>query len=309
MSLVVPCNVCSMLTAFDKLNAGGCVAFPTETVYGLGVRSDESSAVVGLYALKERQRNKPLTCHYWSVRDVWKDAVKNEVAVALACKFWPGPMTLILRRSQNARVANEVFGGLDTISVRVTSNYVAQCLLRKIDVPVVATSANKSANVSSTTAQMVRDEFCDDDVLIIDGGETSLGIESTVIDAVDPSNVKILRLGAISVEDVQSVVNVEVAQNALGNAYKPRNHKLIINSVVCSEEDAFLDFGQRKTVRCRYYANLSASADLQEAASNFFRMMSELERTDCKNIVVAPIPDMGIGEAINDKLKKAASIQ
>ena len=315
MSTVLNCDDEAIKFASSLLKDGKVVIFPTETVYGIGGIAYNDAAILDIYRLKNRPSKNPLISHYASVDDVWKDAVCNDAAMALAEKFWPGPMTLVLPKRQDSKISKFASSGLPTIAVRVPAHPVAQKLISYTGAPIAAPSANKSTHLSGTNVEMICDDFCQDDIYIINNGNCQVGIESTIIDVTNPEKIHVLRYGFITEEDLlpicqlaKSSKNANDAPKAPGMMYKhysPKNHRVEINSFASSQNDAFLDFGDHKDVQCKYYLTLSQTEDLSEAASNLFTMLYKLDNTDCQKIVIAPIPNEGIGIAINDKITRA----
>lgn len=314
MARLLDFNEKSVEVAAEFLSRGGLVAFPTETVYGLGGSAYNRSTVEQIYRIKNRPSQNPLISHFAEISDVWCDVIPTSNAQKLAEAFWPGPMTLVLNKRSDSKISDLACASLPTAAVRVPSNNVAQQLIKHCGMPIVAPSANKSTGLSATTAEMVMHHFIDDDLLVIDGGQCLVGIESTIIDARCEEYVTVLRHGVITNNDISDVCVIRQSENkqkpiAPGMMYKhysPKNHRVLINSEICHSDDAYLDFGHKHNVHSKYYMNLSESGDLHEAASNLFTMLYELDKTDCNNIVIAPIPNAGVGVAINDKLIRAS---
>lgn len=315
MAFILDCCSESIKAAACRLLDGRLVAFPTETVYGLGGSAYTDQPVLGIYAVKNRPSRNPLISHYASATDVWEDVVPSRSALRLAEAFWPGPMTLVLKRREYSRISNKACAGLDTAAVRVPIHEIAHKLILETGIPIVAPSANKSTHLSTTTAEMVLNDFIYDDLLILDGGPCKVGIESTIIDATDDNYVTILRYGIITEEDIAKVCNVTestklsdkpIAPGMMFKHYSPQNHQVIMNALECGANDGYIDFGPMKDVKCRIYRNLSPISDLNEAATNLFKIMYELDASDCKSICIAPIPYDGIGIAINDKIRRAS---
>ena len=306
----------------DILRAGGLVAFPTETVYGLGADATNDKAVASIFDIKERPEFNPLIVH---VEDEFKAAELvdfNETAQKLAHAFWPGALTLVLKRKDGCPLSLLATAGLDTVAVRVPAHPVAQALLHAADVPIAAPSANKSGYISPTQAVHVLMQFKDGQGLnmIIDGGACPVGVESTIIDATG-GTPKLLRPGGVALEDIEAVVGpVEIAEkpdnadeNAPVNApgqltshYAP-SIPLRINVEPKDRQrgESMLTFGPDMPKRAAI--NLSKTGDLKEAAANLFTMMRSLDMPGIRGIAVAPIPEEGLGRAINDRLRRAAA--
>lgn len=301
---------------------GGLVAIPTETVYGLAADASNGLAVAGIYTAKGRPVFNPLIIHVADPRAVPALAVVTPLAEKLMAAFWPGPMTLILASRPSSVVDPLALAGLDTIAIRIPSHPVALAILRAARVPVAAPSANRSGRVSPTTAQHVADDFGDVVPMIVDAGPTELGVESTIIDARGEIPV-ILRPGAITRADIERVTGLtpEVASKIvavengdtkpdapgqLASHYAPRA-AVRLDATDVRAGEALLAFGQDVPPHDGPMLNLSPSADTTEAAAHLFGYLRDLDATGMATIAVMPIPDDGLGEAINDRLRRAAA--
>jgi L-threonylcarbamoyladenylate synthase len=299
----------------NVLRAGGLVAFPTETVYGLGADATNDQAVATIFAIKERPTFNPLIVH---VRDELQAAELvdfNDTAQKLAHAFWPGALTLVMKRKDGGPLSLAATAGLDTVAVRVPAHPVAQALLQEAGVPIAAPSANKSGYVSPTQAIHVLMQFKDGQGLnlIIDGGSCPVGVESTIIDVTGDAPV-LLRPGGVAVEDIETVVGpVQLnhsddikAPGQLKSHYAP---SIPIRINVQPEDrvkgESLLTFGPDMPRRAAI--NLSKSGDLKEAAANLFTMLRALDMPGIRGIAVVPIPNEGLGRAINDRLERAAA--
>ena len=302
--------------ALEILLKGGLVAFPTETVYGLGADATSNRAISSIYHLKSRPKINPLICHVASKEMAYTYSVETNISNLLANSFWPGPLTLILNQKKGSSISKLVTAELDSIAMRFPKNKVFEKIIRQLDKPIAAPSANISGNVSPTTPMHVFEEFNNKIELIIDGGETEKGIESTVVDARGRHPI-ILRHGPITTEMIESTIKGKVVLKTENNSiespgqllkhYSP-GKKLIINSLGVEENSSFLGFKDIMPHNKFKGAalNLSVNGDLDEAAANLFKMIRILDKNNSKNIMVAPIPNNGVGVAINDKLKRAA---
>jgi L-threonylcarbamoyladenylate synthase len=293
--------------AEDKL-----VAFPTETVYGLGGNAFSDDVVAAIYETKGRPTFNPLIVHVSSQAEAEKYVAFNDTAKKLAAAFWPGPMTLVLPRRADCKLSLLVSAGLDTVAIRVPAHPLAQALLHAVKFPIAAPSANKSGHVSPTLAAHVREEF-GYAVMVLDGGACPVGIESTVIDLSENAPV-ILRPGSITQSDIEKIIGkVEIAgkdgvlksPGMLERHYAP-NKKLRLNAKNIEPDEALLAFGPL-LAGATIIENLSVSGNLKEAAANLFRLLRALDASDAKSIAVMSIPEEGLGIAINDRLKRAAS--
>jgi L-threonylcarbamoyladenylate synthase len=308
---VVAADDAGIARAGEILRAGGLVAFPTETVYGLGADATNDRAVAAIFAAKDRPRFNPLIVHVRDLPQAETHAEFNIAAWALAERFWPGALSLVLPRKQSSPLSLLVSAGLDTVALRVPSNSIAQKLLAAAGRPIAAPSANLSGQVSATTAAHVAADFGESVDLVLDGGATPLGLESTVI-GFDGERPLLLRPGAVARQEIERITGPLAASASgritspglLASHYAPRT-PLRLNAKEVAADEALLAFGPPlaggKIVR-----NLSASGDLTEAAANLFAMLRELDAAGARRIAAMPIPDHGLGEAINDRLRRAA---
>lgn len=294
------------------LRAGKLVAFPTETVYGLGADATNDQAVADIFAAKERPRFNPLIVHVANLAHAEEYSAFHAGALRLAKVFWPGALTLVLARRAGCALSQLVSAGLDTVALRAPAHTVAQQLLAKSGLPIAAPSANASGRISATTAEHVRTSLGDKVELILDAGPTALGLESTVI-GFDAEKPVLLRLGAISRREIEEVVGrVEDSSNAgvrspgqLASHYAPRA-PVRLNATSVRENEALLAFGCQVLEGARVTVNLSEKGDVREAAVNLFAHLHTLDATGLP-IAVMPIPLDGLGEAINDRLSRAAA--
>ncbi|MDH3335144.1 MAG: L-threonylcarbamoyladenylate synthase [Rhodospirillaceae bacterium] len=299
--------------AANALKDGGLVAFPTETVYGLGADATSDEAVAKIFEAKSRPTFNPLIVH---VKDAGQAALLVEftpTAQKLAQKFWPGPLTMVLKRGTDSPLSLLVSAGLDTVAVRVPNHIIAQALLERSGVPLAAPSANKSGTVSSTAGMHVASQFRSGVEVIIDGGSCPVGIESTIIDLSGAAPV-ILRPGAITKEEIETEIGPvsfadgdEIkAPGMMKSHYAPSIPlRMNITPEQRSKGEAFLTFGPDAPRRAAL--NLSKAGDLREAAANLFTMIRALDQPGIRGIAVMPIPDTGLGRAINDRLVRAAA--
>ncbi|CCQ73995.1 L-threonylcarbamoyladenylate synthase [Magnetospira sp. QH-2] len=310
MTRVLPASPDSLAEAAGLLDRGSLVAFPTETVYGLGGDATDDKAVASIFAAKGRPSFNPLITHLPDLETAGNFALFNDPAFDLAEAFWPGPLTLVLKRLPQCRLSDLVSAGLDTVALRVPAHPLARDLLRSANVPVAAPSANRSGHVSPTTADHVLSEFTEDQIAaILDGGPCRVGVESTVVD-VSGAQPTLLRPGGLAVEDIQRVCG-PLAKAGEGEAprspgmlsrhYAP-GKPLRLNAGAPRPGEAFLSFGGLPGTM-----NLSVSGDPIEAAANLFAMLRELDAGGFARIAVAPVPDTGLGAAINDRLRRAAT--
>lgn len=298
--------------AAARLRAGALVAFPTETVYGLGADATNADAVLSIYETKGRPRFNPLIVHVADLAMAEMLGTFPPLASRLAEKFWPGPLSLVVPLRPGHDLADVATAGLDTVALRVPDHPVALDLLRATARPLAAPSANPSGKLSPTTADQVRHGF-DGKVEVLDGGPCTAGVESTIL-AVDGNRLIQLRAGALPRETIEAFIGLPVEQAAEGaeiaapgmllSHYAPNAHMRL--NTVPNPGEAWLAFGPAQT-HDGPTRNLSPSADLHEAARNLFSMLHELDATGAGMIAVSPIPETGLGEAINDRLRRAAA--
>jgi L-threonylcarbamoyladenylate synthase len=313
MTRIVPADSYGIAEAARLLRAGKLVAFPTETVYGLGANALDEPAVAAIFAAKERPRFNPLIVHVEGREQADELVVFNKLASALAEAFWPGGLTLVLPRREPSPLALLVSAGLATAAVRSPAHPVAHALIEAAGVPLAAPSANRSGRISPTRAADVAEELGARVDLILDGGPCPLGIESTVI-GFDEGRPILLRPGAVPREEIERVLGpvrgarhgIVQAPGMLASHYAPRA-RLRLNANRVEPGEALLAFGPDVPPTTGPVCNLSVSCDLQEAAANLFAMLRQLDRSGAAAIAVMPIPESGLGEAINDRLARAAS--
>ncbi|MCC6778817.1 MAG: threonylcarbamoyl-AMP synthase [Hyphomicrobiales bacterium] len=315
---VLPAEPPAIARAARALAAGELVAFPTETVYGLGADATNGEAVARLYQAKGRPSFNPLIAHIADTATARSLACFDDVAEKLAVAFWPGPLTLVLPRSPTCPVSDLATAGLETIALRVPAHPVARSILTAFGGPVVAPSANRSGHVSPTSAQHVLDDLGGQIALIIDGGTAPLGLESTIVGCL--GTPRLLRPGALPRQDIERIVplapmdvppageRAPTAPGQLASHYAPRA-QLRLGAASVRPGEALLAFGPLPTGAEQAVAirNLSARGDLIEAAANLFAHLRALDAAGAAAIAVMPVPNEGLGEAINDRLLRAAA--
>lgn len=313
---VLPANDATIAAAAASIRAGQLVAFPTETVYGLGADATNGEAVARIFAAKGRPHFNPLIVHVANISEADKLAEITPLARRLAERFWPGPLTIVLNRRVNCGLSELVSAGLETVAIRMPAHPVAKALIAAAGRPLAAPSANRSGHVSPTRADHVAADLDDKVAMILDAGETQHGLESTVV-TIDEDQIVLLRPGSITAEDLSSVTSAAVVRaveaaaapispGQLASHYAPAAHvRLNITRPVAGE--ALLAFGPQVPDHTGPIINLSAKGDLIEAASRLFSALRTLDASGADTIAVMPIPIDGLGEAINDRLRRAAA--
>lgn len=298
--------------AAEVIKHGGLIAMPTETVYGLGANVYIASAVASIFEAKGRPNFNPLISHIAEIDFLPTYAQTDQRVISLAKKFWPGPLTFVLNRIDNNPSLDLACAGLRTITVRMPNHKIALDLIKQSGVPIVAPSANKSQSISPTTAQHVFESLGEKVNMILDGGQCQVGVESTIIDLTD-KEVVLLRAGGITVEDLENFLNEKVLISE-GNPDLPKSpgqllkhyaptHRLRINALIREAGEFFIGFGD--VTDCDL--NLSISGNLCEAAANLFAFLRQADEIKGYNsLAMSPIPENGLGLAINDRIKRAA---
>lgn len=296
--------------AARALRDGGLVLLPTETVYGLGADASNPTAVAAIFEAKGRPRFNPLIAHVHDVETAARIAAFDDRARALAAAFWPGPLTIVAPVRDTAAVCDLARAGLDTVAIRVPGHPLSRAVLEAFGGPVVAPSANRSGRPSPTTYDDAFAETGDKTAAALDGGPCQVGLESTVVAVLD-GPVRLLRPGAVTRAQLEAVVgplaeadnDAKRSPGRLALHYAP-DAPVRIEAAAPAEGEAYLAFGPWPDGEGVF--NLSPTGDLAEAAANLFALLRAADRTRPVGIAVAPIPDEGLGEAINDRLKRAA---
>ncbi|WP_159731855.1 L-threonylcarbamoyladenylate synthase [Methylosinus sp. Ce-a6] len=300
------------------LRDGGLVAFPTETVYGLGADATSAEAVAKIYSAKGRPSFNPLIAHVADLDAAKREAELPPAALRLAEAFWPGPLTLVAPRAAGGSVCELARAGLASVALRAPSAPVARALILTAGRPIAAPSANRSGHVSPVTAAHVLEDLGERIDLVIDGGRADKGVESTIVSFLG-ERPRLLRPGALAREALEEALGAPLAAGEGGEAtilapgmtashYAPRA-RLRLEALDLREGEAGLDFGGRLGARqgAGPILDLSPAENLQEAAANLFLYLRELDSRGATAIAVAPIPPRGLGEAINDRLRRAAA--
>ena len=318
---ILPADAAAVAKAARCLAEGGLVAFPTETVYGLGADATQAQAVAAIYEAKGRPSFNPLIAHVADLAAARQIARFDATALGLAEAFWPGPLTLVLPKTVRCPVAELATAGLDTVAIRVPAHPVARALLQAFGGAVVAPSANLSGHVSPTTAAHVAADLSGRVDLILDGGAVDVGVESTILACLDAP--MLLRPGGLPREEIERVLGralqrlpedsanddaQPLAPGMLASHYAPRT-PVRLNAVGIDPDEALLAFGLPEVTgahAAKAVLNLSPTGDLAEAAVNLFGYLRMLDAKSARAIAVMPVPHHGLGEAINDRLRRAA---
>ena len=318
---ILPADAAAVAEAARCLASGGLVAFPTETVYGLGADAAQGPAVARIYEAKGRPSFNPLIAHVADLASAQAIARFDATALRLAATFWPGPLTLVLPKTAQCPVAELATAGLDTVAIRIPAHPVATALLRAFGGAVVAPSANLSGHVSPTTAAHVASDLSGRVDLILDGGAVKVGVESTIVACLEEP--MLLRPGGLPREDIERVLgrplkrlpedaanddDKPLAPGMLASHYAPHT-PVRLNAVDAAPDEALLAFGPAAVNgghAAKAVMNLSATGDLAEAAANLFGYLRTLDAKGARAIAVMRVPQHGLGEAINDRLRRAA---
>jgi L-threonylcarbamoyladenylate synthase len=315
----LPADGAGIAEAAEILRAGGLAAFPTETVYGLGADATNPQAVAGIYAAKERPSFNPLIAHVESVEAALVQGVFDETAQRLAKAFWPGPLTLVVPVAKSCTISDLARAGLDSVGLRVPAHLVAHALLAHAGRPIAAPSANRSGRVSPTSADHVLGDLEGRIDAVLDGGPALVGVESTIIACLG-GPPRLLRPGGVPREAIEALIEQTLetsleedanplAPGMLASHYAPRARVRLDVSDLQPGEAALL-FGAhrpRGIEAARAVLNLSESGDLTEAAAHLFSHLRHLDASGAEAIAVSPVPETGLGEAINDRLRRAAA--
>ena len=294
------------------LDGSECVAIPTETVYGLAGNAYSDKACIKIFKLKKRPKSNPLIVHYHNRKSLKKDCILNNDFLKLYKKFCPGPITFVLNLKRNSKISKFVTNNKKTLAVRFPKHLITRNLLKRLNYPLAAPSANLSSKVSAVNSNHVKDEFGKKIRYILDGGKSSIGLESTIIDL--RKRPKILRLGGLETSLIQKVLNKKVSiNNSPLKISFPGQYKLHyspgipirLNVKKIKKNEACLLINKEKETKSNYYF-LSKNGNLKEAARNLYSMLREIKKSRYKSIAVKKIPNKGLGKTINDRLNRAS---
>ena len=296
------------------LKKGDLIIFPTETVYGLGGDATNKNAIKKIYEIKKRPLNNPIICHFKNIKAIEEDFILNDIEHKLAKKFWPGPLTIILTKKKFSNIRPELSNHKNSVGCRIPSHSIAQELLQSIDFPIAAPSANISTKLSSTKVNHLTKKL-KNEILVLNGGKSFYGLESTVINVRD-KYPKILRLGSTTQEQIYEIIpNIIIENNYNVTNLSPGQQKkhyapnlpIRINVSEVLDNESLLNFGNNKLKSNIIELNLSLKGNLKEAAKNFYDYLHKLDNSKCKGIAVAPIPNHKLGKTINDRLTRASA--
>ena len=306
-------NLANIKKSISFLNKDDCVAIPTETVYGLAANAYSSKAVRKIYTLKRRPINNPSIIHYSSLNQLEKDCELNKNFFKLYKKFCPGPITFVLKLKKESRISKIATNNKKTVAIRFPKNKITQKLLKILNYPLAAPSANISTKISPVSASDVREEFGNKIKFILNGGRSKIGLESTIISLVDKP--KILRLGGIERTKINKVLNKNIKYDRTNKKITvPGQSKLHyspgipikLNTLKPKNNEAFILIKKRKKSYKNYYY-LTKNKNLKQAAKNLYRILRVIKKKNYERIVVEKIPNNGFGETINDRLKRAST--
>ncbi len=294
------------------LRSGELVIFPTETVYGLGGNANDKKAVKRIYNIKKRPANNPIICHFKSLKEIKKDFYLSKLEELLAKKLWPGPITLILRKKTNSKISQLVSNKSPYVGCRIPQDKIALQLLKSLNFPLAAPSANFSERTSVTKFKDL-DKNLIKKIFTIKGEQSKLGLESTVI-KVKKNTIELLRLGSITPNEILKVAKksnikfIRTSKISPGNLKKhyATKKKIRINVIKVNDDEGLINFGKNNLKSKIINLNLSRNGNLKEASRNLFHFLHKLDQSKCKKIAIAPIPSVDLGLTINDRIKRAS---
>ncbi len=305
-------NLANIKKAQKLLNKNECVAIPTETVYGLAGNAYSDKACKKIYKIKKRPKNNPLIVHYLNNQILKKDCSFNNDFLKLYKVFCPGPITFILDLKKNSKISKIVTNKKNTLAVRFPKHRVARNLLKKLDFPLAAPSANPSSKVSAVSSDDVRDDFGNKVKYVLEGGKSSVGLESTIIDI--RNKPKILRLGGLEISAIERTLKkkVTISNNPLKvsspgqfNLHYSPGIPIRLNAKKINKNEAYLSLEKMRQNKTNFYF-LSNNGNLREAAKNLYSTLRKIKKDKYKSIAVRKIPNKGLGKTINDRLKRAS---
>jgi len=306
-------NKTNLYKAKKNIENNNVIGLPTETVYGLAGNAYSNQSVKKIFTLKKRPAYNPLIIHYKNIKNLKRDAIINSSFIKLYKALCPGPITFILKKKQKSKISYKATAKKNTVAVRFPKHRVARKLLSLLKVPLAAPSANISSKLSPTSSKDVVDEFKNRIKFILDGGRSKIGLESTIVDLT--TSPKILRPGFITEKKISNILKKEIKIIIkVGKIKSPGQFKshyspgipVKINSKIFGKNDAVIGFGKKFSTKKNHF-NLSKNGNLNEAANNLYRTLRKIKNSGFKSIVVNKLPNVGIGKAINDRLKRASN--
>ena len=307
-------NLANIKKAIKLLNKSECIAIPTETVYGLAGNAYSDKSCKKIFKLKKRPENNPLIVHYYNYQNLTKDCTFNNNFIKLYKKFCPGPITFILNLKKNSKISKIATNKKNTLAVRFPKHPITRNLLKSLNYPLAAPSANLSSKVSAVSSSDVREDFGKKIKYILEGGKSSIGIESTIIDL--RKKPKILRLGGLENSSIQKVLNTKIIlNNNPTNILSPGQFKIHyspgipirLNAKKANDKEAYLLIKNNKKKNPNYYF-LSKKGNLKEAARNLYSILRKIKKDGYKSIAVGKISNKGLGKTINDRLIRASKL-
>tara|TARA_B100001121_G_scaffold306560_1_gene326291 strand:- start:1556 stop:2488 length:933 start_codon:yes stop_codon:yes gene_type:complete len=304
-------NLSNIKKAVKYLNKNQCIGIPTETVYGLAANAYSSVATNKIYRLKKRPKNNPLIVHYFDLQMLKRDCEVNDLFLKLYKKYSPGPISFILKLKKKSLISKNVTNKKKALAVRFPSHPITRQLLKRLNYPLAAPSANISTKISPVSKKDVKDEFGKKISFILDGGRSKIGVESTIINLINKP--KVLRLGGVPKEQIKKYLNSSLEYFSKSKVKTPGQEKLHyspykkirLNIKNANKNEAFILIKKRKKLASNYFY-LSKNKDLEEAAKNLYKTLRFIKKSKFKSIAVENIPNKGFGEVINDRLKRAS---
>jgi len=305
-------NQSNIKKAKKYLDKNYCIGVPTETVYGLAANAYSNYAVQKIYKLKKRPKTNPLIVHYSNINDLKKDCLINDNFLKLYKKFSPGPITYILNLKKNSKISKNATNKKNNLAVRFPKHKIFKILLKKLDYPLAAPSANITTKLSAVQASDVKEDFGNKIKYILDGGKCNIGLESTIIDL--RNKPQVLRLGGLEISKIEKVLGKKIKNNANPkNKIAPgQSHlhyspgiPLRMNVTKPKKNEAYILLNKKKIIPSNYFY-LSKKNNLREAAKNLYSFLRKIKNKGYKSIAVEKIRNVGIGQSINDRLKRAS---
>jgi len=306
-------NLTNLKKAKKYIENNNAIGIPTETVYGLAANAYSDRSVKKIFKLKQRPSFNPLIIHFRNLKDLQNDVILNKTFKKLYKAFCPGPITFILNKSEKSKISKIATAGKKTVAIRFPKHQIARNLLKILNIPIAAPSANIASKISPTSAKDVAEEFGNKIKFILDGGRCKIGLESTIIDLTGKPSI--LRPGSITGEKIRKILNKVIKIKKISKLFKaPGQLKLHyspgipikMNKKYPEKNEAFISFGKKYKGKKNHF-NLSRNGSLKEAANNLYKTMRKIKKANFKSIAVSKIPNVGIGRAINDRLKKAST--